>query len=248
MVDDLVQETFLAVFRSAASYADGASVKTWLFAVGANVARDRVRKASRLSLLRARFARWQSGVESRGPERLMQQTEAVRALAAAMAELPADLRTAFVMCDVEQLPGVEVAAALELPTGTLYRRLRGEKRIRSDGRHDVPASESAMLRLRDVRLVRARTESSSVGRVAAVNALPVEARVPAPAAGGSGSSGVSGVRRAAGAAPRRSRHRAESCIAQWFITGGCRAALLARNPTNRAHSEEMTSKSPSSQR
>ena len=117
-VDDLVQETFLAVFRSAASYADGASVKTWLFAVGANVARDRVRKASRLSLLRARFARWQSGVESRGPERLMQQTEAVRALAAAMAELPADLRTAFVMCDVEQLPGVEVAAALELPTGT----------------------------------------------------------------------------------------------------------------------------------
>lgn len=131
-VDDLVQDTFLAVSRSAAEFRGGASPKTWIFAVGANVARDRTRGASRFSAMRARLARWVSGTDARTPDRELAAAEDVAALRAAIAALPHDQRLAFVLCDVEEQPGVDVATTLGVPTGTLYRRLfEARKRVKA---------------------------------------------------------------------------------------------------------------------
>jgi DNA-directed RNA polymerase specialized sigma24 family protein len=44
-------------------------------------------------------------------------------LRAALPTLPHDLRVAFVMCDVEGVPGVEAARAVGVPPGTMWRRL-----------------------------------------------------------------------------------------------------------------------------
>ena len=55
-VDDLVQATFIAVSRAAASYARASSVKTWLFGIASNVAGKHVRGEVRRRALRANAA------------------------------------------------------------------------------------------------------------------------------------------------------------------------------------------------
>ena len=44
-------------------------------------------------------------------------------IAEALSRLPRDQQIAFILCDLEQLPGVEVARVLDIPEGTLWRRL-----------------------------------------------------------------------------------------------------------------------------
>jgi len=52
----------------------------------------------------------------------------VQLLAAALDRLPHDLRTVYVLCDLEDLPGVEAARVLGLRDGTLWRRLHEARR------------------------------------------------------------------------------------------------------------------------
>src|ERR1700682_1256373 len=42
--DEATQETFLAALRNLGSYRGGASLRTWLFAIGINVCRSRLRR------------------------------------------------------------------------------------------------------------------------------------------------------------------------------------------------------------
>ena len=66
-------------------------------------------------------------------------------LASAFDELPDDLRAVFTLCDLEGIRGVEVARILDVPEGTVWRRLHDARvrlrdRInqRSRGRIDRP--------------------------------------------------------------------------------------------------------------
>ena len=62
---------------------------------------------------------------------LAAQGEMMERLSAALDALPHDLRVAFVLCDVEEVPGVEAARALGVRQGTMWRRLHdARKRLR----------------------------------------------------------------------------------------------------------------------
>ena len=50
-------------------------------------------------------------------------------LLAGYEKLPPELRTVFALCDLEGMRGVEVARALRVPQGTIWRRLH-EARLR----------------------------------------------------------------------------------------------------------------------
>jgi RNA polymerase sigma-70 factor (ECF subfamily) len=141
-VDDLVQESFLAAHRAAASYRGDASVRTWLFGIATLTARDRRRKGSRFAALRQRVAHFFGAMDELSPQRVAEGRESLARLRGAIERLPASEREVFLLCDVEELPGVEVAAALGIPTGTLYRRLHDARaRLRSQLEPAVKRSE-----------------------------------------------------------------------------------------------------------
>jgi len=120
--DDLVQATFLEIRRAAHSFRGTSSVKTWILGVAANVARHTLRAERRRRVHQARYLERMTAA----PELLDAQVERKKLLARiaeALAELPRDQQIAFILCDLEQLPGVEVARVLEIPEGTLWRRL-----------------------------------------------------------------------------------------------------------------------------
>jgi RNA polymerase sigma factor (sigma-70 family) len=120
--DDLVQGTFLEVRRAAHSFRGTSSVKTWILGVAANVARHMLRAERRRRVHQARYLERITAA----PELLDAQVERRKLLARiaeALAQLPRDQQIAFILCDLEQLPGVEVARVLDIPEGTLWRRL-----------------------------------------------------------------------------------------------------------------------------
>jgi RNA polymerase sigma-70 factor, ECF subfamily len=125
--DDLVQATFLEVCRTAGSYRGTSSVKTWILGVAANVARQTLRGERRRRVHQARYLERLTAA----PMRLDDQVDRrllLERIAHALHDLPRDQQIAFILCDLEQLSGVEVARVLAIPEGTLWRRLHHARR------------------------------------------------------------------------------------------------------------------------
>jgi len=66
------------------------------------------------------------------PDEAAVRSQQVARLAAALDELPLDLRAAYVLCDLEDMPGVEAARVLDIRAGTLWRRLHEARRALRD--------------------------------------------------------------------------------------------------------------------
>jgi RNA polymerase sigma factor (sigma-70 family) len=120
-VDDLVQMCFLRAFRAAARFR-GTSARSWLFGIAANVVKEHARTEIRRK--RALVA-----VAEMLPRTTSQSDPSLARLPAAIAALPHKLRAAFVLVDLEGERGVDAAAALGIPEGTLWRRIH-EARVR----------------------------------------------------------------------------------------------------------------------
>jgi RNA polymerase sigma-70 factor (ECF subfamily) len=125
-IDDLVQTTFLEAWRSASRYSSKGSVRSFLFGIAANTVRHHVRSTRRR---RDAIGDWQPPPPpANAPDDALARARQVNQLAVALDRLPHDLRVAYVLCDLEDIPGVEAARMLDVRAGTLWRRLHDARR------------------------------------------------------------------------------------------------------------------------
>jgi RNA polymerase sigma-70 factor (ECF subfamily) len=138
-LDDVVQTTFLEVRRSAASYDGRASVGTWVIGIAMNVARHHARGEVRRRAAVSAIAEMPVTAVPTLPDDEAAHRQLLARLAAAFDDLPHHLQTVFTLCDLEGMRGVEVARILDIPEGTLWRRLHDARsrlrdRIDREGR------------------------------------------------------------------------------------------------------------------
>jgi RNA polymerase sigma-70 factor (ECF subfamily) len=115
-VDDLVQETWLRVVRSATRFDARGRASTWLFQIALNLARDRHRRAAEDPIDPERAA----GLAAPDPlAPVRAQLDVTRLLAA----LPEPQRAVVVLRHFHDLGEDEVAAILDVPRGTVKSRL-----------------------------------------------------------------------------------------------------------------------------
>lgn len=115
-VDDLVQNTFVSAFQSAARFRGG-NVRSWLYGIAFNLVRTYARGEIR------RKAALRVAAELVSDRRDPGDPATVARLPGAVAALPEDLRAAFVLVDLEGERGTAAASALGIPEGTLWRRV-----------------------------------------------------------------------------------------------------------------------------
>jgi RNA polymerase sigma-70 factor (ECF subfamily) len=141
---DLAQETFLQAFRHLASFRGDADLRTWLYRIAVNQARNRWRWWKRRRRDRtvsldapaseeydAPLSAGLAGDASADPERQTLARERERALHAALRTLSRPYREVIVLRDIEGLSYEEVALALDLNVGTVKSRLsRGRDELR----------------------------------------------------------------------------------------------------------------------
>ena len=128
-LDDLVQNTFLQLLKSANRFEGRASVKSWMFAIASNVVKHYVRSAvRRKAAVRSSLDVAPYPAEENTLHETVERRVMMAALMAAVDKLSYKLRVVFVMCDVEGIPGVEAARALGIKEGTLFRRLHDARK------------------------------------------------------------------------------------------------------------------------
>jgi RNA polymerase sigma-70 factor, ECF subfamily len=122
-VDDLVHATFLAAAGSAARYDGRACARPWL--VGIAVQHLRRRRQARGRFFAALSALARVGRAAADPRATM----AARGdLERALALLTEPKRIAVLMAEVEEMSCPEIAAALDIPVGTVWTRLHAARR------------------------------------------------------------------------------------------------------------------------
>lgn len=123
-LDDLVQEVFLVAHRRGGFVEDGrARPTTWLAEIAIRVA-----SVARRSQRRSREHPDQDTITDASsrdvdPARAAEANQALDRVQAALDSLDADRRAIFILFELEGEPCQAIAAAFEIPIGTVYSRL-----------------------------------------------------------------------------------------------------------------------------
>ena len=127
---DLSQEVFLRVFRTIHRFRGQSSLRTWIYRIAVNQARNRHRfwrrrhRADQVSL-DAHVAAHGDFLPAgdAGPDRVLAQKELAEQLNHALERLPFDQRTAIVLREIDGLSYEEIAYSLGVAIGTVKSRL-----------------------------------------------------------------------------------------------------------------------------
>jgi RNA polymerase sigma-70 factor, ECF subfamily len=127
---DLLQETFLKAFRFFDKFEAGTNAKAWLYRIMRNTYINEYRRVKRLPNI-VEYDEQVSHYQMVNPETI--GADDIRKkidgemfdddIAGAIASLPEKFKSVVILRDVEDLPYEEIAAALEIPIGTVRSRL-----------------------------------------------------------------------------------------------------------------------------
>ena len=128
---DLSQEVFLRVFRTLPTFRGHSALRTWIYRITVNQAKNRLRwwrrrrRALQVSLDEHVSAHGELPTEEVGssPDRVLRQKEIGDRLRDALDRLPFDQRTAIVLREIDGLSYDEIAFSLGVAVGTIKSRL-----------------------------------------------------------------------------------------------------------------------------
>lgn len=128
---DLSQEVFLRVFRTIHRFRGQSALRTWIYRIAVNQARNRMRwwrrrrRGLQISLDDHVRAHGELPSEATGtsPERVYRQKEVAGRIWQALEALPFDQKTAIVLREIDGLSYDEIAFSLGVAVGTVKSRL-----------------------------------------------------------------------------------------------------------------------------
>ena len=138
---DATQDALISITRSIDRFDGQCAFTTWMHRVATNAALDELRRRKRrpdpVAPDPESVIALTPSSRSGDPERVVDRLD----LDAALARLPDEFRVAVVLRDVSDLDYAEIAAALEVPIGTVRSRIsRGRAALaRELGNHDHPS-------------------------------------------------------------------------------------------------------------
>jgi RNA polymerase sigma-70 factor, ECF subfamily len=150
--EDLLQDSALRAFTSFEQLRDPAAARGWLFTILSRTHLNRVRAAGRRTegtstdldekAFEAAMAEW---VPMRSPADEVERRQLAEQLVRALDQLPAEVRSAVWLVDVEGFTQREAAGMQEVPEGTIASRLfRGRRQLRTV--LEQPAREAKLWR------------------------------------------------------------------------------------------------------
>ncbi len=121
---DAVQDVFLVVHRRLPDFAPNAKVSTWLFRIAMGIARDhRTRAHVRREVLDPSACE-QSVDPANDASDAIGRREDLALFDAALAKIDIEQSAVFILFEIEDMTGEEIAETLRIPLGTVYSRLR----------------------------------------------------------------------------------------------------------------------------
>lgn len=134
---DLSQDVFLTVFQMLGRFRAQSALRTWIYRIVVNQARNRQRWWRRrhqsaqvpLEVHVSEHGELPSPKDDCGPERLLRQKEQADRVWQALRELPFDQRTALVLREIDGLSYEEIGYSLNVAVGTVKSRLARARQL-----------------------------------------------------------------------------------------------------------------------
>jgi len=123
LAEDLVQETFLSVWRKAHLYApERGAVSTWIFTIARNLRIDQLRRQSS----RPYEDLEKVGLESEEPDgsATTERRQVIQRVTAALRTLPPEQQEVVRLSFLDDMPHARIAETVGIPLGTVKSRLR----------------------------------------------------------------------------------------------------------------------------
>ncbi|RKY69183.1 MAG: RNA polymerase subunit sigma-24 [Candidatus Latescibacterota bacterium] len=134
---DIVQETFLRIYRKRKEYRSTANFSTWIFTIAGNLAKSELRHRKRWHLIPINKETDQDILaeianQSLGPNHMAEKKAIERHIQQAIEALPPKYREAVILRDIEGLPYEEIAQIVGCPVGTVKSRVnRGRLQLQN---------------------------------------------------------------------------------------------------------------------
>ena len=125
-VDDAVHDVFVVAARRLHEFEGRSAVTSWLFAVAIRVSKHQRRSVARHRRRKDALA---AEVDALSPTHSgdFARQDAVRTLHALLELIDDNLRHVYILMELEQMTGVEVAELLSIPAPTVHSRLRAAR-------------------------------------------------------------------------------------------------------------------------
>ena len=132
--EDLAQDAFVRVYRSAGRYRERGQFQAFLYRIATNQLRSEARRAARWrGLLPSLAAEYRRRPPVPSPQSTALGAEAVDAVTRALHRLPLHYRAPVVLREIERWPYARIAAVLGCREGTVKSRVhRGKNMLRND--------------------------------------------------------------------------------------------------------------------
>ena len=130
-IEDVMQEAFIKAYRALPQFRGDSAFYTWLYRIAINTARNwmasQSRRPSSPSLHQSEdgetFDEIDNLTDNNTPESLLASREIAASVNVTIQALPAELRTAIVLREIEGLSYEEIAQAMGCPIGTVRSRI-----------------------------------------------------------------------------------------------------------------------------
>ena len=146
--EDVVQETFLRLYRNKKAYRQIAKFSTWLYTITSNLAKTELRKRKRrklVSISEMGYEEKEYEIEDHGAdtERDVDSSIKEKLIQLAIQELSPRFREVIVLRDVQELSYEEVGDILNIPLGTVKSRVnRARLKLQSKLQHVMAKKQS----------------------------------------------------------------------------------------------------------
>ncbi len=135
--EDLVHDVFIVLPDAIRRFRGDSSLRTFLSAIALRRAHKFVRSASRRRNAMTRLAE-QPTHDAPSPDKALARQQMAEILYRALDKLPDDQRTAFILCEIDQLTAGEAGVIADAPEATMRTRLfHARKKLRSLLDHEV---------------------------------------------------------------------------------------------------------------
>ncbi|MDH4223367.1 MAG: RNA polymerase sigma factor [candidate division Zixibacteria bacterium] len=124
--EDILQETFLRVYREREKYDFNYSFSTWIYTIALNLCRNEYKRRRKVKFFSLDILFNHPDLDS---ENFGNKNRLSSILEKAMNSLPVKYKKVFVLRDVNQLSYEEIALALSIPLGTVKSRVNRARRV-----------------------------------------------------------------------------------------------------------------------
>ena len=127
-VDDLLQETFIVAHKKRNDFEKRSALRTWLYGIAKNLCMHHKRGLARFLNFKEKLQSMPNSVSST-PDQTLEVSRELQLAESVITSMSFKQREVFVLYELEEMEGPEIAELLNIPIGTVWTRLHKARQV-----------------------------------------------------------------------------------------------------------------------